>query len=93
MEAVECEKALQRKDSRYKGIVSRDPAVRRKSLKSLSFSMPCRPLLRFLYMYVLNFGFMDGLPGYHYCRLLAIYEYMIVIKMKEIRRQKSGLSM
>ena len=93
MEAVECEKALQRKDSRYKGIVSRDPAVRRKSLNSLSFSMPCRPLLRFLYMYVLNFGFMDGLPGYHYCRLLAIYEYMIVIKMKEIRRQKSGLSM
>ena len=36
----------------------------------------------------LRLGFLDGLPGYHYCRLLAIYEYMIVLKMKEIRRGK-----
>jgi hypothetical protein len=42
-------------------------------------------------MYFIRFGFFDGLPGYHYCRLLAIYEYMIVIKTKELRRRKLGL--
>ena len=64
---------------------------RRRALKQLFFHLPCRPLLRFLYMYFIRFGFFDGLPGYHYCRLLAIYEYMIVIKTKELRRRKLGL--
>ncbi len=44
------------------------PVVRRRALKELSFRLPCRPLLRFLYMYVLRLGFLDGLPGYYYCR-------------------------
>lgn len=67
-----------------------DPVVRRRALKELSFRLPCRPLLRFLYMYILRLGFLDGLPGYHYCRLLSIYEYMIVLKMKEIQRRQLG---
>jgi glycosyltransferase involved in cell wall biosynthesis len=70
-----------------------EPVVRRRALKELSFRVPCRPLLRFLYMYVARLGFLDGLPGYHYCRLLAIYEYMIVLKMREIERRRRGLSL
>ena len=42
-------------------------------------------------MYLLCLGFLDGAPGYHYCRLLSIYEYMIGLKMKEIRRRHCGL--
>jgi glycosyltransferase involved in cell wall biosynthesis len=91
-EAVEGLKLLEGQQSSYGEILSPDAAVRRKALKSLSFRLPCRPLLRFFYMYILGLGFMDGLPGYHYCRLLAIYEYMIVLKMKEITKRKSGLS-
>lgn len=56
------------------------------------FRMPCRALLRFAYMYLLKLGFLDGVPDYHYCRMLAIYEYMIVLKMKEIRRRTVGES-
>ena len=91
-EALEGLKLLEGQEAGYREILSRDPAVRRKALKSLSFRLPCRPLLRFFYMYILGLGFMDGLPGYHYCRLLTIYEYMIVLKMKEIHRRKSRLS-
>jgi hypothetical protein len=36
-------------------------------------------------MYLFRLGFLDGGPGLTYCRLLATYEYMIVLKMKEIR--------
>jgi glycosyltransferase involved in cell wall biosynthesis len=74
-------------------VMGADPVVRRQALKELSFRLPCRPLLRFVYMYFLRLGFLDGLPGYHYCRLLAIYEYMIVLKMKEIRRRQRGFQL
>jgi hypothetical protein len=52
-----------------------------------------RPALRFFYRYLLRLGFLGGIPGYHYCRLLAIYEYRIVLKMKEILRRQMGLPM
>ncbi|RIK78046.1 MAG: glycosyltransferase family 2 protein [Planctomycetota bacterium] len=64
-----------------------DPVRRRAGLKELSTRVPCRPLLRFLYMYFAKLGILDGVAGYHYCRLLSIYEYMIVLKMRELQRQ------
>jgi glycosyltransferase involved in cell wall biosynthesis len=62
-----------------------DPVRRRRALKELSFRMPMRPLLRFAYMYGLRGGWLDGIAGFRYCRMLAIYEYMIVLKMRELR--------
>jgi len=63
-----------------------DPVARRRALKRLSMRLPCRPTLRFLYMYVLRLGFLDGRPGFVYCRLLAAYERMIVTKLKDLER-------
>lgn len=68
-----------------------DPVRRRKALKDLSFRLPFRPTLRFLYTYVWRKGFLDGRPGWTYCRLLAFYEYLIVLYMKELQRRKEGL--
>jgi glycosyltransferase involved in cell wall biosynthesis len=73
------------------GWVSREPVRRRRALKELAAYLPCRPLLRFLYMYCLRLGVLDGMPGYHYCRLQATYEYMIALKMKEQLRRERGL--
>jgi glycosyltransferase involved in cell wall biosynthesis len=73
------------------GVLSADPVSRRKALKRLSYRVPARPTLRFLYMYILRLGMLDGWPGYVYCRLLAAYEYMIVVKMAEIERRERGL--
>ena len=42
-------------------------------------------------MYFLRLGLLDGFAGYHYCRMLAAYEYMIVLKMQEILRRNRGL--
>jgi hypothetical protein len=68
-----------------------DPVRRRRALKEFSFLLPFRPTLRFLYMYLLRLGFLDGWAGLTYCRLLAIYEYMIVLKMREFRWREQGL--
>lgn len=64
-----------------------NPSARRLALKELSFRMPCRSFLRFVYMYFFRLGFLDGVPGYHYCKLLAIYEYLIAMKVRELRNQ------
>ena len=72
-------------------LFSGDPFARRLALKELSFRMPLRPLLKFAWMYLVKLGFLDGRAGYTYCRLQAIYEYMIVVKMREIERDRRGL--
>jgi len=68
----------------WAGLVAREPMRRRRALKALSLRLPLRPLLRFLYMYLLRRGFLDGRAGLTYCRLLAIYEYLIVLKTREL---------
>ena len=65
---------------------------RRRVLKTLSFFLPFRSLFRFIYMYIFKFGFLDGYPGFVYCRLLSIYENMIDIKIEinKIRNIKNS---
>ncbi|MEY3144003.1 MAG: hypothetical protein RLY21_2496 [Planctomycetota bacterium] len=72
-------------------LFSGDRFERRRALKELSFRMPLRPLLKFCYMYFLKRGFLDGRAGYTYCKLQSMYEYMIVIKMRELERKQRGL--
>jgi tetratricopeptide (TPR) repeat protein len=52
----------------WRDLFARPITERRRALKALSVRMPCRPLMRFIYMYVLHLGFLDGLPGFRYCR-------------------------
>ncbi|WP_342240773.1 glycosyltransferase family 2 protein [Inquilinus sp. OTU3971] len=89
-EAQESLKSLRQGGFKLTDIFSRRSELRRRALKELSFRMPFRPALRFLYMYFIRRGFLDGMPGYLYCRLLTAYEYMIVVKMMEIRRREQG---
>ena len=61
--------------------------ARRRALKRLSYSLPARPLMRFIYQYVLRGGMFDGPGAWRYCRLLARYER---IASAEIRRQRAA---
>jgi glycosyltransferase involved in cell wall biosynthesis len=73
----------------WAGLCSASTDRRRRVLKSLFARLPCRPTLRFLYMYCVKLGFLDGAPGYTYCRLLAFYEFLIVTKIKELQNSKT----
>jgi glycosyltransferase involved in cell wall biosynthesis len=61
---------------------------RRRKLKLLSQHLPCRPLLRFLYIYVWQKGFLDGRAGYYFARLHAMYEFLSVAKTYELTHVK-----
>ena len=85
-EAIETVKALKENPVRLGNLLSTDRNTRRLELKNISFRMPMRPMLKFVFMYVLGCGFLDGRAGWTYCRLQAMYEYMIVLKVRELNR-------
>jgi len=58
---------------------------RKRMLKIWSRRLPFRPLLRFLYSYIMQRGFLDGFEGYVLCRLLATYEMLSAFKAHELR--------
>ncbi len=86
------EAAVQFKGAEADGMVKGSPMLsRRRRLKNLSRRLPLRPTLRFLYSYVWQMGFLDGQPGYVFCRLLAIYEYLSVAKYYELKRAEEDV--
>ncbi|MDJ0736143.1 MAG: glycosyltransferase family 2 protein [Nostocaceae cyanobacterium] len=58
---------------------------KRRALKDLSLRLPARPLVRFLYMYFILGGCLDGRAGLAWCTLQAFYEYLIVLKAWEMK--------
>ncbi|MEM1392381.1 MAG: glycosyltransferase family 2 protein [Cyanobacteria bacterium P01_H01_bin.150] len=58
---------------------------RRRALKNLSLRVPGRPLVRFLYMYFILRGCLDGRAGFTWCTLQAFYEYLIMLKAWEMK--------
>jgi hypothetical protein len=66
------------------------PIERKRWLKQLWVRLPFRPLLRFLYMYVLRLGFLDGRAGFLYSAFKAVQEFHINAKMVEERLRRTG---
>lgn len=71
--------------SLVQALLARDFHQRRKHQKELFYRLPCRPLFKFLLLYVLKRGFLDGGPGLLYARLQCLYERMIVLKVQDSR--------
>lgn len=46
-------------------------------------SLPFKPFIRLVYMYIFRLGFLDGIPGWHLACLMANYEYMIALLYKD----------
>ncbi len=74
-----------------KDLLSKDPVIRRKAQKAVIYSLPGRPVLIFLALYVMRRGFLDGKAGLTFSILKAIYEYMIDCKVRELARRENGL--
>lgn len=75
----------------WSGFRSSDPMLRRKAFKQLAYRLPCRPIFTFCYLYFLRLGFLDGMPGLLFSLMRAVYEFMISLKMRELKRREKGL--
>lgn len=63
---------------------AKDFHERRFHQKEVFYRLPFRAVVKFLLLYVGKRGFLDGRAGLTYAVLSAIYEYLIVIKVREI---------
>lgn len=52
--------------------------------------IPAKPLMLFVYMYVLRRGFLDGRAGLALCAFHAFQEFMVGLKLAELRRLSSS---
>ncbi|MDP3167016.1 MAG: glycosyltransferase family 2 protein [Hydrogenophaga sp.] len=73
--------------SAWTALFSKDSNERRFHQKELYYRLPMRPFAMFLLLYVGKRGFLDGHAGLTFAILRSIYEYMIVLKVKEQEQQ------
>jgi glycosyltransferase involved in cell wall biosynthesis len=67
------------------------PLARRRWVKDRLWpKLPCRPLARWTYMYLLRGGFLDVAAGFHICRHLAAYERQIAGHLRTLRRTNAS---
>ena len=71
--------------------LERDFNRRRFHQKELFYRLPARPFIKFLLLYLLKRGFLDGPPGFTYALLQSIYEAMIVLKVQELEQPQASL--
>ena len=90
-EAKETLRQLQSGQVRWKSLFfGKTEVERRHALKDLSLRLPLRPLVRWFYMYFILGGWRDGEAGFAWCTLQGFYEYLIVLKVKELKRQSAN---
>lgn len=71
----------------YQAFFSTDFHERRFHQKALFYRLPMRPIIKFLLLYILKGGFLDKKAGLTYALLQSFYEYMIVLKTRELLQQ------
>ena len=72
----------------WRDVFSPHGSKRNKALKPLVSRVPGWPLIRFGITYFLCLGFLEGRPGFIYCANLAYYEFLIRIKMRELKAKR-----
>lgn len=65
-------------------IFCKDINERRRHQKNIFYRVPMRPWVKFVVFYFIRRGFLDGRAGFTYATLQSIYEYMIVLKTREL---------
>lgn len=87
-EAFEILNSRSKDFSLLKVFTEKDLGKRRVYQKELYYRLPFRGVIMFNVMYLLKRGFLDGKAGFNYSVLRAVYEFMIEIKVTELRLKK-----
>lgn len=84
--------ALDRYLHASEGRLQKSSVGARRMIKQVALRLPCRGLLRFLYVYVWQKGFLDGWEGYYFSRLHGFYEFLSVAKTYELKQEQKERS-
>ncbi|QQX88676.1 glycosyltransferase family 2 protein [Cupriavidus necator] len=70
-----------------KAITCQDFHERRFHQKEIFYRLPMRPVIKFLILFIGKRGFLDGQAGLTYAALQSIYEYLIVLKTRQLEKR------
>ncbi|MGI4758538.1 MAG: glycosyltransferase family 2 protein [Janthinobacterium lividum] len=76
-----------RQASLHTALFASDRGTRRAAQKALFFRVPLRPVVKWMYMMFVRGAVLDGYAGLTYATLQSMYEYLIVLKTRELRRR------
>lgn len=80
-----------KKNPFHKTILFGDPIQRKRAIKeNIWMHLPFRSVIRFVYLYFVRLGFLDGAHGFRFCILWAILEYVILTYYWELKSYKEG---
>jgi len=87
--SLEAQQIIQNRATRsdfslHRALFATDFHERRFHQKESFYRLPARPLVKFLLLYFVRRGFLDGRAGLTYALLQSFYEYMIVLKTREL---------
>ncbi len=74
----------------FANVFSKHGSTRNPAMKAWLTKVPGWPVIRFLQAYFLNLGILEGAPGFSYCINMAYYEFLIKIKMRELRLKRDS---
>lgn len=89
-EQLIADRALRSSLSLRKALFAGSFEERRRHQKQIYYRMPGRPLVKALGLYVVKRGFLDGYAGFAYSILMGFYEYLIVLKGRELQVGSAG---
>jgi glycosyltransferase involved in cell wall biosynthesis len=95
LEAVEARRTLlaQGAAAVLPALLGKKGPERRRFLKNLAYRyLPARSLFKFIWMYLIKLGFLDGRLGFRFCLLHTFYEYQVSLKLEELEDPGSPLS-
>ncbi len=95
MEAVEARRTLasSKTTGNLPALLWAKGPERRRFLKNLAYRyLPGRALVKFIWMYLIKLGFLDGRLGFRYCLLHTFYEYQVSLKLEELKDPDSAIS-
>jgi len=88
LEAKEILTQLEKKDETIDASIFGTAQQRRRWIKQYVYpKLPAKWFCRFVWMYVLRFGFLDGLTGLRFCLFISSYELLISLKMVELKQE------
>ena len=94
-EAVEAHRLLRGigDDQKIDANLNATGPLRNRLLKNFSYRyLPARPIFMFLWLYIFKRGFLEGRVGFRYCVLRMFYEYLVSLKLIELRDTDSVMA-
>ncbi|MBT3470881.1 MAG: glycosyltransferase family 2 protein [Opitutae bacterium] len=80
--------ALEKKSAQANQPLQNKTVNMRRKIKGYVNKLPFRPILRFLYVYIWQKGFLDGREGYYFARLHSTYEFLTIAKTAELKKNR-----